>query len=429
MSARIRFSSRITIRSSSPHRDGTLSKTPLELVGRPSPTLGCGTSSSRPCWRPASARPDSGSGRDYHAARESVQRGAGRLLELGRHIEDFRQATRWPTPATGTPSLPRPYDQPHRRGPRARRSPSRPPSSGRRDRAAVPAPRRLVLGEVVAIYGLGLVGPSVRPAAKAAAASSSDRHPDSRNQLAESCGADLVAQPATSDLIAGSWTSRKARCGRDHHLCRLQVDTRSSTRRWRSRASRAGRHRRLLNLDIHPKTFSTRRSISAIRRVWAGELSRRGYEKGRLDYPIRLCAVTERAEPGRGDPAHRSRRSQAGAAHRRHLHVERSHDAFEAIQNGTLPMRGRAHSRTTPRAPRTGAVLWSSARVSADLRGRRISIVGVGNHVLGSTCRTCAGWPSRIRALVSGEPAERIDGRRQGRRGIADHGSGGRAGR
>jgi predicted dehydrogenase len=240
----------------------------------------------------------------------------------------------------------------------------------------------LRFGEVVAIYGLGLVGQLCAQIARAAGCVvvGVDINPRA-NELARQAGASLVVDPRDPE-----W-KRRILDFTDKHGVDATVICASSESSDIVNASMEITRRQgrvvivgYVGLDIHPKNFLYREIDLRYSRAYGPGSYHTGYEKGRLDYPFGYVRWTERR-----NLAEFIRLIATGGVSLESLiggvfEIERAQEAFDAVRTGTLPGIAalldygdvvpdrRPTVEVAPRPRRSGHV--------------GIALVGFGNHVL-----------------------------------------------
>jgi predicted dehydrogenase/threonine dehydrogenase-like Zn-dependent dehydrogenase len=236
-------------------------------------------------------------------------------------------------------------------------------------------------GEVVAVYGLGLVGQLCARIAKAAGCIvvGIDINPKAC-QLAEEAGAALTVDPRQPD-----WQRKvldfTGKNGVDATIICASSDSADIINSSMEITRRQGRVVVVgyVKLDVHPKNFLYREIDLRYSRAYGPGSYHAGYENGRLDYPFGYVRWTEKR-----NLEEFIRQISTGAVDVEPLiageyPVERAQEPFDAIRNRTLPGIAalisygsepdrRRTIEVAPRAKRPGKV--------------GLSLIGFGNHVL-----------------------------------------------
>jgi len=240
----------------------------------------------------------------------------------------------------------------------------------------------LQFGEVVAVYGLGLVGQLCASIARAAGCVvvGIDVNPKA-NELATVTGAALVVNPAEpgwkrriSDFTGKNGVDATVICASSDSP--EIINSAMEITRRQGRVVIVG----YVKLDIHPKNFLHHEIDLRYSRAYGPGSYHVGYEKGRLDYPFGYVRWTEKR-----NLEEFIRLLTTGAVNPEPLiagvyPVEHAQEPFDAIRQKTLP--GVAaliaygpdpdRRRTIPVRPRPKR----DGKVG-------ISLIGFGNHVLG----------------------------------------------
>lgn len=228
--------------------------------------------------------------------REIGYSGAGRVLAVGEHTEGFRIGDAVAYAATGHAEVV---------APTINHIVSVPEDVDLRHAAfvtvggiAIQALRRadIQFGEVIAVYGLGLVGQLCAMIAKAAGCVVVGIDINAtRNQIAEASGIDLVINPAQSDL---------KRCLMDFTgkhgvdatvICASSksdeiINSSMEITRKQGRVVIVG----YVGLNIHPKNFLYNEIDLRYSRAYGPGSYHNAYEKGRIDYPFGYVRWTEK---------------------------------------------------------------------------------------------------------------------------------------
>jgi predicted dehydrogenase/threonine dehydrogenase-like Zn-dependent dehydrogenase len=236
-------------------------------------------------------------------------------------------------------------------------------------------------GEVVAIYGLGLVGQLCARIATAAGCVviGIDINPRA-NELAERAGASLVVDPR--DL---EWKRRvldfTGKNGADATIICASSDSSDIINSAMDITRRQGRVVLVgyVKLDIHPKNFLYREIDLRYSRAYGPGSYHTGYEKGRLDYPFGYVRWTEKR-----NLEEFIRLVGAGVVElepliAREFAVDDVQDAFDAIRSGTLG--GVAALIAYGSRPDCSRTIDFDTRPKVDGKVG-LSLVGYGNHVL-----------------------------------------------
>jgi predicted dehydrogenase/threonine dehydrogenase-like Zn-dependent dehydrogenase len=241
----------------------------------------------------------------------------------------------------------------------------------------------LQLGEVVAVYGLGLVGQLCARIARAAGCVviGIDINP-AANELARDAGAELVIDPNVDPDWKRQVLDATGKYGVDATIIcassgssAIINDAMEITRR-QGRVVLVG----YVKLDIHPKNFLYREIDLRYSRAYGPGSYDASYEKGRVEYPFGYVRWSERRNLQEfirllevGDVAPEP---LIGGEYP----VDRAQEAFDAIRDGTLP--GIAALLTYGTAPDRRPTITYRSRATADGKVG-LSIIGFGNHVLG----------------------------------------------
>jgi predicted dehydrogenase/threonine dehydrogenase-like Zn-dependent dehydrogenase len=237
-------------------------------------------------------------------------------------------------------------------------------------------------GEIVAVYGLGLVGQICAQIARAAGCVVVGIDINERSlELAESSGAALVVNPRDPE-----WKRRildfTDKHGVDATIVCASSDSPEIINSSMEITRRQGRVVLVgyVRLDIHPKNFLYREIDLRYSRAYGPGSYHTGYEKGRLDYPFGYVRWTEKR-----NLAEFVRLLSSGAVDLDPLiggvfDLDDAQTAFDAVRSGELPGIAaliryddeepyrRRSIDIRPRPPKAGSV--------------GISLIGFGNHVL-----------------------------------------------
>ncbi|MGZ4800478.1 MAG: bi-domain-containing oxidoreductase [Acidimicrobiia bacterium] len=240
----------------------------------------------------------------------------------------------------------------------------------------------LQFGEVVAVYGLGLVGQLAARIALAAGCVvvGIDVNPRA-NALAKDAGASLVVDPRDPE-----WKRRildyTGKHGVDATIVCASSDSAEIINSSMEITRRQGRVVIVgyVKLDIHPKEFLYREIDLRYSRAYGPGSYHTGYEKGRLDYPFGYVRWTEKR-----NLAELIRLLSTGAVDLEPLiggvyDLDDVQSAFDAVQQGTLGGLA-ALIRYRDEEPDRRATLEFHPRPRKE-GTIGISLIGFGNHVL-----------------------------------------------
>lgn len=382
---------------------GTLSKTPVELarqtlsdpwmrhvVRQTVFSMGLAQTASR-IWQ------------EMIMAREIGYSGAGKVLAVGEHVEGFKVGDTVAYAATGhaevvAPSINHIVSV-------SERVDLRHAAFVTVGGIAIQALRRadIQFGEVVAIYGLGLIGQLCAMIAKAAGCVVIGIDiDDKRNQIAQANGLDLALNPARLDL------KRRVMDFTGKHGVDATVICASSkssdiinssmelTRR-QGRVVVVG----YVGLDIHPKNFLYNEIDLRYSRAYGPGSYHNAYEKGRIDYPFGYVRWTEKR-----NLQEFIRLLKAGQINLESLiggiyQVDEAQQAFDDLRSGALEGIAALIDHKIDKEPDLRRTLTVVPRPK--LSGKvGISIIGVGNHVLGKHLPHLHAIPDvELRGLVS----------------------------
>jgi polar amino acid transport system substrate-binding protein len=237
-------------------------------------------------------------------------------------------------------------------------------------------------GEVVAVYGLGLVGQICARIALAAGCVVVGIDINERaNELARAAGASLVVDPRDPE-----WKRRildfTDKQGVDATVVCASSDSADIINSSMEITRRQGRVVLVgyVRLDIHPKHFLYREIDLRYSRAYGPGSYHTAYEKGRLDYPFGYVRWTEQRNLAEFVRLIETGRVDLEPLIAAEYDLDDAQAAFDAIRNGTLPgvaaliryderePERRQTKRYKTRARRSGTV--------------GISLIGFGNHAL-----------------------------------------------
>jgi predicted dehydrogenase/threonine dehydrogenase-like Zn-dependent dehydrogenase len=360
----------------------TLAKTPIELARQ---TL------SDPWMRNAvkqtvfSAGMQQTARRVWHemtTPREIGYSGAGTVLALGRDVDGFKIGQTVAYAATGHAEL---------AAPTINHVVAVPDDVDLRQAAfvtvggiAMQALRRaeIQFGEVVAIYGLGLVGQLAARIALAAGCVvvGIDINPKA-NELAMQAGASLTVDPRDPDAKRRI-TDFTGKHGVDATIVCASSDSAEIINTSMEITRRQGRVVIVgyVKLDIHPKEFLYREIDLRYSRAYGPGSYHVGYEKGRIDYPFGYVRWTEQR-----NLAEFVRLLGVGAIDLDPLiggvfDLGDAQTAFDAVHNGTLPGVAALLRYPNEEAERGQTRVFSQRPKKQGTVG--ISLIGFGNHAL-----------------------------------------------
>lgn len=258
-------------------------------------------------------------------------------------------------------------------------------------------------GEVVAVYGLGLVGQLCALIAKAAGCVVVGVDIDERrNQLARDLGADLVVNPATSeakrrilDFTQKRGVDATVLCARSRSA--EVVNTAMEITRRQGRVVIVG----YVKLSIHPKEFLYRELDLRYSRAYGPGSYHGAYEKGRVDYPFGYVRWTEKRNLEEFVRLVASGAIRVDALIGGEFGIAEAQQAFDAVARralGGVSVLLRYEAEREPDRRRTLSVRPRLKRKGAV----GISIIGCGNQVLGKHLPNLRGLPGvEVRGLAS----------------------------
>ncbi len=270
-------------------------------------------------------------------------------------------------------------------------------------------------GEIVAIYGLGLVGQICAMIAKAAGCIvvGIDIN-EKRNQIARENGIDLVVNPSQSDL------QRRIMDYTDKHgadatiICASSksdeiINSSMEITRKQGRVVIVG----YVGLNIHPKNFLQREIDLRYSRAYGPGSYHNAYEQGRIDYPLGYVRWTEKRNLQEFIRLIKVDRVNLEPLIGKTYKIDEAQLAFDDLRSGSLGSIAALIDYEAHKEP--------DLRQTIEIKSRRkpkdkvgISIVGVGNHVLGKHLPYLDSLSEvQIRGLVSatGKNANMIAGK------------------
>jgi predicted dehydrogenase/threonine dehydrogenase-like Zn-dependent dehydrogenase len=389
----------------------TLSKTPLELVKQTISDPWMRNVVKQTIFTAGLAQTGRRVWQEMILPRQIGYSGAGRVLAVGEHVEGLRVGDAVAYAATGHAEIVAPY---------LNHVVAVPEEVDLRHAAfvtvggiALQALRRaeLVLGEVVAVYGLGLVGQLCVQLAKAAGCVVVGIDLDEgRNRLAAAAGADLTLSPAGGDLTRRLMDFTGKHGVDATVICAASgsdaiINSSMEITRRQGRVVIVG----YVKLDIHPKNFLYKEIDLRYSRAYGPGSYHRGYEKGRLDYPLGYVRWTERR-----NLAEVIRLVAAGSLRLEPLigsavPLDRVQEAFDAIAAGRLGgVAALIEYDIRPPDRRSTVSVRPRGRASGKVG---ISIIGCGNHVLAThlpNLRATSGVEVRALASATGRNATMV---------------------
>jgi predicted dehydrogenase/threonine dehydrogenase-like Zn-dependent dehydrogenase len=241
----------------------------------------------------------------------------------------------------------------------------------------------LQLGEVVAVYGLGLVGQLCARIAKAAGCVviGIDVN-EARCRLARDAGLEHTFNPASDDLKRRIMDVSNKQGADATIICASAkssdiVNSATEITRRQGRVVIVG----YVGLDIHPKNFLFRELDIRYSRAYGPGSYDNGYEKGRVDYPFGYVRWTEKRNLGEVIRLIATGALEVEPLIGETFKLPRAQDAFDAIANGTLKGVAALLEYDVCTSPRRQRTITIGDAVKADGK-LGVSIVGVGNHVL-----------------------------------------------
>jgi len=335
--------------------------------------------------------------------REIGYSGAGRVLDVGKNVEGFRVGDTVAYAATGHAEIVAPtinHIVPVPQGVDLRHA-----AFVTVGGIVIQSLRRadLKFGEVVAIYGLGLLGQICAMIAKAAGCVVVGIEVnETRNELARKNGADLVINPAQSDLKRRimDFTGKN---GVDATIiCASSkgdeiINSSMEITRKQGRVVIVG----YVGLDIHPKNFLSKEIDLRYSRAYGPGSFHMAYEKGRVDYPFGYVRWTEKRNLEEFIRLIKTKSINIESLINKCYKVNDTQKAFDAIAAGTMEGVAALIDYESSQIPDLSRTLPVHPRVKK-LGKIGIAVVGVGNHVLTKHLPHLKGMSDvEIRGLVS----------------------------
>jgi polar amino acid transport system substrate-binding protein len=258
-------------------------------------------------------------------------------------------------------------------------------------------------GEVVAIFGLGLVGQLCAMIAKAAGCVVVGIDvDDGRNDTARQGGADLTINPATADLKRKVMDFTGKQGVDSTIICAASksetiINSSMEITRKQGKVVIVG----YVNLDIHPKNFLYKEIDLRYSRAYGPGSYHEAYEQGRIDYPFSYVRWTEKRNLHEFIRLAGSGAMQLEALIGCVYSLERAQEAFDAIREGTLGgIAALIEYDVEKELDRRRTIELHSRPKKQGTIG--ISIIGLGNHVLATHLPNLRSLPDvEVRALAS----------------------------
>ncbi|MEE8525283.1 MAG: bi-domain-containing oxidoreductase, partial [Thermoanaerobaculia bacterium] len=382
---------------------GTLSKTPAELVKQTLADPWMRHVVKQTIFATGLAQTGGRIWKEMIVPREIGYSGAGRVLAVGAEVEGFRAGDTAAYAATGHAEVVAPAI--HHIVPVPLEVPLRHAAFVTVGGIAIQSLRRAAVefGEVVAVYGLGLVGQLCAMIARAAGCVVIGIDlDDERNRTARELGADLVINPADTD-VEREVMNFTGKHGADATiLCASSksdeiVNTAMKITRRQGRVVIVG----YVGLNLHPKDFLQRELDLRYSRAYGPGSYHSAYEKGRVDYPFGYVRWTEKRNLEEFIRLLRSGKIEVERLIAEVFPIEDVQKAFDALRSGTLPGIAALVAYDAEKPP--------DLRRTLEVRPRQkrsgkigVAIVGCGNHVLGKHLPHLQSMPqAELRALVS----------------------------
>jgi predicted dehydrogenase len=258
-------------------------------------------------------------------------------------------------------------------------------------------------GEVVAVYGLGLVGQLAAQVAEAAGCVVVGIDLDEeRCRLAARCGAALALSPEASDFERRiqEFTGKR---GVDATIVTARSESSSLVNHAIEITRKQGKVVLVgyVGLDVHPKSFLYKEIDLRYSRAYGPGSYDNSYEKGRIGYPPEYVRWTEKENLAEFIRLLSEGRVEVEPLIGSEVPVERVQEAFDALRSGSLGGIAALVSYNTAGEPDRRRTLEIRPRPVAEGKVG-ISIVGCGNHVLGKHLPNLARMRRvQLRALVS----------------------------
>lgn len=341
--------------------------------------------------------------------REIGYSGAGRVLAVGERVEGLREGDPIAFASVGHAELVAPYIN--------HVVPL--PDAVRAEHAAfvtvggivIQALRRadLRFGEIVAVYGLGLLGQLCAMIAKAAGCVVIGIDIDDRRvRLARTCGADFALNPTLGDL-----TQEVSRLTGKHGvdatiICASSrsdeiVNTSMDITRKQGRVVIVG----YVKLNIHPKGFLYKEIDLRYSRAYGPGSYHLPYERGRVDYPFGYVRWTERRNLGEFVRLLASKAIDVQPLISQVYQLTDAQAAFSAISDGTMDGVAALIRYDTDRVPDRSKTLTLHRRPKP-WGAVGIGVLGAGSHALGvlvPELRSLPGVDIRSIASATGKDA------------------------
>ncbi len=315
--------------------------------------------------------------------REIGYSGAGKVLKVGHNVDGFRVGDTVAIAATGHAELVAPHLNHVVAVPE--NVPLRHAAFVTVGGIALQSIRRaeLVMGEVVAVIGMGLVGQMTARLAKSAGCVvvGIDINPAMLSLASDVC--DFTVNPAQSDIVRRV-TDLTGKNGADATIICAASKSKKIINQAMEITRRQGRVVIVgyVKLNIHPKNFFHREIDLRYSRAYGPGSYHTGYEKGRLDYPFGYVRWTEQRNLREVIRQMATGRLDVEPLIGGVFPLEQAQAAFDQVSARTLPGAAALIDYDIARQP--------DRRKTLEVRRRPrpqgkvgISIIGCGNHVLG----------------------------------------------